>query len=256
MDALIGYTGFVGSTLHEQLGDQALALYNSKNIDEIKGNSFNTIYCAAPRGVKYLANRDPYGDMIEINNLLNVLKTVKCKLFILISSQDCNTDLTSYEHSLGEPPTAYGRNRLYFEHEVSRLFDNARIMRIGSLFGKGLKKNVIFDLLNHNYLENITEDYTLQLYNMEHLLSDIQIMLNEGIRVWNRFSETVWLSDILVLFNNHSYGNNGHEYNYHINITGKINIDKCYNNRTDYGKLIPRKQALDELATFIKNYKK
>ena len=28
MDALIGYTGFVGSTLHEQLGDQALALYN------------------------------------------------------------------------------------------------------------------------------------------------------------------------------------------------------------------------------------
>ena len=43
-DCLIGFTGFVGSTL---LNQRPFAnLYRSNNINEIKGKSFDRVYCA------------------------------------------------------------------------------------------------------------------------------------------------------------------------------------------------------------------
>ena len=45
MDALIGYTGFVGGNLHRQHAFDAL--FNSKNIEEIRGRSFARIVHAS-----------------------------------------------------------------------------------------------------------------------------------------------------------------------------------------------------------------
>lgn len=44
--ALIGFSGFVGTSLCQQGNFDKL--YNSKNIDKIEGEAFNSLMCAAP----------------------------------------------------------------------------------------------------------------------------------------------------------------------------------------------------------------
>ncbi|WP_240726031.1 MULTISPECIES: hypothetical protein [unclassified Escherichia] len=61
MDALIGYSGFVGTTLLRQRRFDAL--YRSTNIDEIFGKTFDTVVCAAAPAQKWLANKDPADDI-------------------------------------------------------------------------------------------------------------------------------------------------------------------------------------------------
>lgn len=56
-DALVGYSGFVGSVLLKQ--KKFNALYRSTNIDEIKNRSFDTVVCAGAPAVKWLANKYP-----------------------------------------------------------------------------------------------------------------------------------------------------------------------------------------------------
>ena len=49
-NALIGYTGFVGTALARQHDFDAF--YNSKNIETIKGEHFNLVVCAGAYGLK------------------------------------------------------------------------------------------------------------------------------------------------------------------------------------------------------------
>ena len=55
--ALIGYTGFVGSNLLRQRPFDAC--FNSSNIDQIAGRSFDLVVCCGARAEKWKANADP-----------------------------------------------------------------------------------------------------------------------------------------------------------------------------------------------------
>ena len=57
---LIGYTGFVGNNLAEQT--EFDFVYNSKNIHEIQGKTFDIVYCAGMPGTKWIANKNPEKD--------------------------------------------------------------------------------------------------------------------------------------------------------------------------------------------------
>ncbi|MFI5206247.1 MAG: pyridine nucleotide transhydrogenase, partial [Candidatus Paceibacterales bacterium] len=72
-DALIGYTGFVGSNILAQRPFDLL--YNSKNISDIANKNFNTVVCAGAPGTKWIANKNPEADLANIQNLINNLKT-------------------------------------------------------------------------------------------------------------------------------------------------------------------------------------
>ena len=82
-NALIGYTGFVGSNLAEQAPFEHL--YNSKNIEEMNGEHFDTVVCAGVSAVKWLANKEPENDRANIAKLEATLASIKAKKFILIS---------------------------------------------------------------------------------------------------------------------------------------------------------------------------
>ena len=84
--ALIGYTGFVGSNLH--LDYEFADVYNSKNINDIIDKEYDCIICAGITAQKWYANLHPNEDLEQINSLLNILKSVKTNLFILISTID------------------------------------------------------------------------------------------------------------------------------------------------------------------------
>lgn len=189
--ALIGHTGFVGSNLAAQ-ADYAHC-FNSKNIADIAGGSFDTVVCAGVQAVKYWANQHPDEDWAGIEKLLEPLRTVRAKRFILISTVDVYPKpLLVNEDDV--PPMenhAYGRHRLQVEQFVSERFPVHHIMRLPGLFGPGLKKNVIFDLMNDNALENIQTASAFQYYNLAHLTDDLVKLIDAGIALLNVATEPV-----------------------------------------------------------------
>ena len=80
---LIGFTGFVGSSLLIQT--KFNKVYNSKNIDNINNCEHDIIVCAGSPGIKWLANKNPKDDLYTINNLISNLKKTSCNKIILIS---------------------------------------------------------------------------------------------------------------------------------------------------------------------------
>lgn len=147
--AIIGYTGFVGSNLDNQM--KFNKKYNSKNINEIRNKEFDIVYCAGVSAIKWFANQNPEKDIIGINNLIENLKTIKTKMFVLISTIDIYSDFINIDEDtipdISKQDT-YGKNRFFLENWVKSNFENSLIVRLPALFGKGLKKNFIYDLLN------------------------------------------------------------------------------------------------------------
>ncbi|MGQ7957263.1 pyridine nucleotide transhydrogenase [Pseudomonas sp. SP16.1] len=196
-DALIGYTGFVGSTLLKQ--SKFDALYRSTTIGEIAGRSFDTIVCAGAPAQKWIANREPEQDRGKIEGLIAHLKTVKCKTFILISTVDVFGSPTSVDESTPVVEAglhAYGMHRRLLEKFVEEHFDNFLIVRLPGLVGPGLRKNVIFDFLNDNNLQAIDSRGAFQFYPMVNLWYDIQIALRAGLRLVHLTAQPVSVADV------------------------------------------------------------
>jgi nucleoside-diphosphate-sugar epimerase len=147
-NALIGYTGFVGSNIYRQANFNQV--YNSKNIIEIGGKEFDIIVCAGVSAIKWLANKNPHKDLEEINRLISHLDKVTAKKFVLISTIDVYDKALNVDESTIPETTEqdnYGRNRYYLENWVKNKFENHLIVRLPALFGEGLKKNFIYDLI-------------------------------------------------------------------------------------------------------------
>ena len=86
MNCLIGHTGFIGKNLLNQIKFDKL--YNSKNINTIKGENFDLLICAGAPGIKWEANNNPKKDLNSINQLIDNIDKINCKMFILISTVD------------------------------------------------------------------------------------------------------------------------------------------------------------------------
>jgi len=70
-NCLIGFSGFVGSTLLKQAPFKFL--YRSTNIGEIESKSFDTVVCAGAPAQKWIANREPEADRGKIEGLIAVI---------------------------------------------------------------------------------------------------------------------------------------------------------------------------------------
>ncbi|WP_246098724.1 hypothetical protein [Paracoccus laeviglucosivorans] len=113
--------------------------------------TFDTVVCAAAPGSMVEANRAPQNDTARIDQIMGHLSRIKAKKLVLISTiatlkdfghgQDEGT--TAYEEDL-----AYGRNRRRLEAFCAENFDRHLILRLPALFGHGLRKNMLFDLMN------------------------------------------------------------------------------------------------------------
>ena len=196
-NALIGFTGFVGGTLLRQT--QFEALYRSTNIKEIEGKIFDTVVCAGAPAQKWIANREPELDRAQIDGLIDHLKTVQCKTFILISTVDVfKSPIEVDEGTIIDESGlhAYGLNRRRLEKFVESHFDNHLIVRLPGLVGPGLRKNIIFDFLNNNNLQAIESRNVFQFYPMVNLWYDIQIALKEGLRLIHLTAAPISVRDL------------------------------------------------------------
>lgn len=149
MNALVGYTGFVGSNLYEN--GKFDVVYNSKNIEEAYGLEPDLLVYAGLRAEKYLANNAPEQDMEQIIQAEENIKKIKPKKLVLISTVDVfkepkNVDENSEIDT--ENLHAYGYNRYQLELWVRKHDPEALIVRLPGLFGKNIKKNFIYDYMN------------------------------------------------------------------------------------------------------------
>jgi hypothetical protein len=146
---LIGATGFVGGALLRQTDFDAR--FNSRNIGEIEGQRFGTLVCAAAPGSMLEANTAPERDRAQIHGLIERLSKVEAERFILISSIAVLADFAGQDDETTgdfQEELAYGRHRRELEAFVEDHFAKHLIVRLPALFGKGLRKNFIFDLMN------------------------------------------------------------------------------------------------------------
>lgn len=149
MDALIGHTGFVGGNLMAQHGFGLT--YNSRNIADLRGQRIDTLVCSGVPATMWLANNDPDADRANNQRLFDHVAAADAARVVLIStiavyadaSQPVDETSAAYETAL-----AYGRHRREFEVQLAERFDQVLILRLPALFGAGLKKNFLFDLMN------------------------------------------------------------------------------------------------------------
>ena len=170
---MIGHTGFIGGYLFNKLIIDIG--FNSSNINEIGRQSYDTIYCAAPSGLKWYANKHPEKDKENILSLLKSIEGVKAKRFVLISSIDVYADPKGQnESAVPDAEKAYGKNRLMIEKFVCKNFRNRLIVRCPIVYGPGFKKNVIYDLMNDNNVDKLDPSRVLQFYDVRDLPGDIE----------------------------------------------------------------------------------
>lgn len=173
MNALIGSTGFVGGALLQQAPFDEL--FHSSNIGGIKGRSWDLIVCAGTYAEKWKANQDPVADMTALERLIDPLREARAARFVLISTVDVyETPLGVDESVPADATQPYGRHRRLLEEFVREQFPHSQILRLPGLFGPGLKKNVIYDLLNEHQIERIHPDGSYQYYSLAHLWADIE----------------------------------------------------------------------------------
>ena len=201
MDALLGYSGFVGGNLLRQR--EFDAVFNSRTFPEIRGRRFRDVYCACAPAEKWKANQQPENDRKTILEIIDVLATIHAERFVLISTIDVYPVLENVDETYdcsARPNHAYGANRRMLEDRVQELFAEVHIVRLPALFGQGLTKNVIFDLLHDNALDKIQPDSSFQYYNLDRLWADIQVQTAAKVRLLNLCTEPLPTRTILATF--------------------------------------------------------
>ncbi len=191
-DALIGYTGFVGSTLLAQhpFDEQ----FRSHNAGDMEGRHFRIVICAGAPGQKWLANRDPAADRGSIERLMRNLSRILCDRFVLISTVDVFTSPLGVDERSAIDDNglaAYGRHRRLLEEFAIGRFARCMIVRLPGLVGAGLRKNVIFDLHNRKDLHSVDCRAVFQFYPTINLWRDIAIGLDHRLPILHLTAEPV-----------------------------------------------------------------
>lgn len=247
---LLGFTGYVGSTLLKQAYFNDL--YNSKNIETIKGKEYDLIICAAAPAVKWKANQNPVEDLDNIRKLIGSLKDVRAKNFILISTVDVYwnpvdvDETTIIDPELTEP---YGKHRSYLETFVQENFKDNLIIRLPGLFGKGLKKNFIYDIINNNALHLTHFQSEFQFYNMDRLWNDVQIALNHKLSLVNFATEPVSPQEIAYQSIGTTFGNVTEKPPVRYNMKSKF--AHLFNPDAPEGYMSSKSEVLGEISSFI-----
>ena len=200
MNALIGYSGFVGSSLLKQAHFDAL--FRSTNIREIEKRKFDAVVCAGAPAQKWIANRDPIDDRKKIDSLIDHLRTITCQTFILISTVDVFKNPIGIDEATPVEETGlhpYGLHRRLLEKFVEQHFSHHMIVRLPGLVGPGLRKNVIFDFLNNNNLHSIESRGVFQFYPMVNLWYDMQRALEANLSLVHLTAEPISVADVSLL---------------------------------------------------------
>ncbi len=262
MVGIVGYTGFVGLNLQQfYYFDE---FYNSKNFIEASNKHFDTLFFCGIPAVKWYANKNPVEDAETIEKIKKILNTITCDKFILISTIDVYEKTNNETEILNEDYQCdylnnhtYGKNRFLFEKYVMDKFNDYHIIRLPALFGKGLKKNIIYDLINNNQINNISINSFFQWYNLDRLKKDIDIIIKNNIKICNLVTEPIETIKIINLFDKIYNTNYSFQIDYLNNNSGTIKYDVFtkYNeifNSPNNNYISDKESVLFDISNFLK----
>jgi hypothetical protein len=187
MKLLIG-KGTIGTSLANNINFDYSC--DSSNIHEVFGKTFEMVVCAAPSSNRIIANNNLYIDEKLIDKLIEDIDKIQATRFVLIST----VDVVSY------PESIYGKNRLKLENHIKKQFKEYHILRLSTLVGENIKKNVLYDLVNKQYLNDTNPLSFLQWYPLSNLCFDINNAVNNSIKEINLVSDPISTGEIAEVF--------------------------------------------------------
>jgi nucleoside-diphosphate-sugar epimerase len=203
VDALVGSTGFVGSQL---LGMHEFDLaVHRPDVATLRDRELDLLVCAGLPAAKWQANADPGADWENMAGLAATLATVRAQRAVLISTIDVYQPAVSVDESV--PATfngagAYGTHRAWFESFFQARFPGALVLRLPGLFGPGLRKNLVFDLLHGRSEQYVgmNPQSRFQFFDTTKAWQVIETAWEHQIRLLNVSSEPVTAAAVADLF--------------------------------------------------------
>jgi len=248
-NALLGYTGFVGSNLLRHAPFEGR--FNSKDVEGIAGQTYDLVVVAGAPAEKWKANRNPEADGKAIGRLTAALEQVNAAQVVLISTVDVYPEPVDVDEGAeidSERATPFGRHRFGLEVFLAARF-NTLVLRLPVIYGPGLKKNVLFDLLQEHNLEVVHADSAFQFYGLDRLWADVQAALAARLRVVNLVSEPVPVREVAKEAYGMDFENRPKEANpakYDV----RSRFAKELGGKGDY--LLDKAQALAGIADFVR----
>lgn len=156
MQALVGSRGVIGQSILDGMCIEHT--FNSDNINTLKNYKINHLIVAAPSGNRLYVNQNQREDANNIDKIVNAVAQAQPTQVTLIGSLDAAV----------RPDTPYGHNRLRLEQQLREICPTT-VLRLSTLIGPRIKKNMLYDIKHNQYIEHIDPDATLQWC----LLSDL-----------------------------------------------------------------------------------
>jgi nucleoside-diphosphate-sugar epimerase len=149
VDILAGCTGFVGGNIAAK--HRFDGLYNSANISAAYNTAPDLLVYAGVPAAMFLAEKDPQADMAVIENAAANIRGINPRRLVLVSTvavldnpAGVDEDAVIDKGKL----SAYGFNRLRLEELARETVTRCHIIRLPALFGQGIKKNFIYDIIH------------------------------------------------------------------------------------------------------------
>jgi hypothetical protein len=174
--------GIVGQALHKQAPDSVL--YTRSSTVPIE---HNVLVVAAPTGNRLVVNDNPEKDLVDCDCLIELVGQCQYNQLVYISTVDVYRT------------HRYGTNRQYLENALSK-FPNSHVVRLPSLIGQSVNKNILHDLKTMSWLDKICLDSTIQWYPLNRLKSDIEDTINNRVKYQNLCSKPIGNREIVQKF--------------------------------------------------------
>lgn len=171
MLGIIGSNGFLGKNIVRNLEkEHSLRSITRDNFDWKTNRDiyYDAIINAAGQSKKYIAETDPVSDLRNnVELIYHINNKYKFKKLIHISSIDV--------HKQG----IYSLHKKMAENVVRELISNYTILQCGAIIGPGLKKGVVYDILNDLPIR-LTKYSTLQLITTKDIARVMSDVLEEN----------------------------------------------------------------------------
>lgn len=184
--ALVGWSGFVGGALAPRV--RSVARFRSTDIEQLAGADVDEVVCAGAPAEKWRANADPEADWAGITRLVQALDASRATSCVLVSTVDVYSDSRGADEATPADTgqdQAYGRHRALLEEFVTGRFEDALIVRLPGMFGPGLKKNLVYDLIHQPEARFAHEAATFQFYDVRDLWGHVLLARDAGLTVVN-----------------------------------------------------------------------
>jgi len=196
---VLGYNGFIGSNVLEVL---------KQNFSVNESDKYDFLVNCAGFSKMYEGNKNPDKMRNVEDSILEKINGISFDKIIHLS--------TIYIEVY--PQDVYSRIKVEMEDKILSKYENATVLRLGGVLGKGLKKNVVFDLITNGPLY-VTSDSFYNYISAYEIANIISYLINNPIAgiINVGSSKSISVADIAnILKKNPIYGNKKETINFDI----------------------------------------